>query len=40
VIYDLGDPASSRGSVHTRNKEQVGYRMALQVMHVHYAKQV
>ncbi len=39
VTIDLGDPSAPLGDVHSREKEQVAYRMALQAMHVSYAFQ-
>lgn len=39
VTFDLGDPKAPKGDVHSRNKVQVGYRMALQALHVFYAIQ-
>jgi len=39
VALDLGDPTSPKGSVHSRHKEEVGRRLALQWMHAAYAKQ-
>lgn len=40
VTLDLGDPTSPAGSVHSRHKEEVGRRLALQALHVAYAIQV
>lgn len=34
VTIDLGDPKAPAGDVHSRLKEQVAYRLALQAMHV------
>lgn len=39
VAIDLGDPKAPAGDVHSRLKEQVAYRLALQAMHVAYAFQ-
>lgn len=39
VAIDLGDPKAPAGDVHSREKEQVAYRLALQAMHVAYAYQ-
>ena len=39
VAIDLGDPKAPAGDVHSREKEQVAYRLALQAMHVAYAFQ-
>eukprot|EP00039_Didymoeca_costata_P005551 m.82420 g.82420 ORF g.82420 m.82420 type:complete len:933 (+) comp12870_c0_seq3:75-2873(+) len=39
VAIDLGDPEAPAGDVHSRLKEQVAYRLALQALHVMYAFQ-
>eukprot|EP00911_Craspedida_sp_UC1_P000147 UC1_evm1s118 len=39
VTIDLGDPKSPYGSVHSRHKEEVARRLALQAMHANYAFQ-
>lgn len=39
VTFDLGDPKAPAGDVHSRNKDQVAYRLALQAMHAAYAFQ-
>ena len=39
VTIDLGDPKAPLGDVHSREKDPVAYRLALQAMHVMYAYQ-
>lgn len=39
VTFDQGDPTAPEGDVHSRNKDPVAYRLALQAMHVAYAFQ-
>ena len=39
VTIDLGDPKAPAGDVHSRVKDPVAYRLALQAMHVAYAFQ-
>jgi len=39
VTFDLGDPKAPAGDVHSRLKEEVARRLALQTMHVAYAYQ-
>eukprot|EP00038_Savillea_parva_P027673 m.60896 g.60896 ORF g.60896 m.60896 type:complete len:942 (-) comp7987_c0_seq1:114-2939(-) len=39
VTIDLGDPEAPAGDVHSRKKEEVAYRLALQAMHTAYAFQ-
>jgi hypothetical protein len=39
VTFDLGDPKSPMGDVHSRHKQEVSRRLALQAMHVAYAFQ-
>eukprot|EP01052_Picozoa_sp_SAG31_P035719 SAG31_NODE_4348_length_3325_cov_1.733416_3_plen_94_part_00 len=40
VAIDLGDPKAPAGDVHSRQKDPVAYRLALQAMHAAYAYQV
>eukprot|EP01051_Picozoa_sp_SAG22_P007476 SAG22_NODE_528_length_9431_cov_7.192135_4_plen_420_part_00 len=39
VAIDLGDPKAPAGDVHSRQKDPVAYRLALQAMHAAYAYQ-
>ena len=39
VTIDLGDPKAPAGDVHSRVKDPVAYRLALQAMHCAYAFQ-
>ena len=39
VTIDLGDPKAPAGDVHSRQKDPVAYRLALQAMHAAYAYQ-
>ena len=39
VTFDLGDPKAPAGDVHSRHKDAVAYRLALQALHVMYAYQ-
>ena len=39
VTIDLGDPSAPAGDVHSRHKEEVSRRLALQALHVAYAFQ-